>query len=250
MTAKSWPASVNSLILIAVLLAAWQLLFEFAGSQAMTAPVETFRYLAHLLTTEMFWGHVEETSRAFFFALLLAVLLGLIIGFLLGAHRFSSEVFEPVLVAFYSIPKITLYPIILLAFGLGLPAKIAFGTIHGIVPVAIFTMGAVRSLNPILLKTARVLRLPPQELVGSILLPAALPEIFTGIRLGFSLTLIGTLLGEMFGSQRGLGYLLMTAIGLQNVQLIMAVTLLIVLFAASVSTLLIVIDHRLHRRVP
>jgi NitT/TauT family transport system permease protein len=246
MTAKSWPAAVNSLILIAVLFAAWQLLFEFAGSQAMTAPVETFRYLAHLLTTAAFWGHVEETSRAFFFA----VLLGLIIGFLLGVHRFSSEVFEPVLVAFYSVPKITLYPIILLAFGLGLPAKIAFGTIHGVVPVAIFTMGAVRSLNPILLKTARVLRLRPQELVGSVLLPAALPEIFTGIRLGFALTLIGTLLGEMFGSQRGLGYLLMTAIGLQNVQLIMAVTLLIVLFAASVSTLLIVIDHRLHRRVP
>jgi NitT/TauT family transport system permease protein len=249
MTAKSWFATVNSLILIAVLLAAWQLLFEFAGSQAMTAPVETFRYLGHLLTTETFWGHVEETSRAFFFALLLAVLLGLIIGFLLGAHRFSSEVFEPVLVAFYSVPKITLYPIILLAFGLGLPAKIAFGTIHGVVPVAIFTMGAVRNLNPILLKTARVMRLGPQALVGSVLLPAALPEIFTGIRVGFSLTLIGTLLGEMFGSQRGLGYLLMNAIGLQNVQLIMAVTLLIVLFAASVSTLLIVIDHRLHRRV-
>jgi NitT/TauT family transport system permease protein len=249
MTAKSWLATVNSLILIAVLFAAWQLLFEFVGSQAMTAPVETFRYLGHLLTTESFWGHVEETSRAFFFALLLAVLLGLIIGFLLGAHRFSSEVFEPVLVAFYSVPKITLYPIILLAFGLGLPAKIAFGTIHGVVPVAIFTMGAVRNLNPILLKTARVMRLGPQALVGSVLLPAALPEIFTGIRVGFSLTLIGTLLGEMFGSQRGLGYLLMNAIGLQNVQLIMAVTLLIVLFAASVSTLLIVIDHRLHRRV-
>src|SRR5580704_11829279 len=121
MIAKSWSAAVNSLILIAVLFAAWQLLFEFAGSQAMTAPVETFRYLAHLLTTATFWGHVEETSRAFFLALLLAVLLGLIIGFLLGVHRFSSEVFEPVLVAFYSIPKITLYPIILLAFGLGLP---------------------------------------------------------------------------------------------------------------------------------
>ncbi|HMG79461.1 MAG TPA: ABC transporter permease subunit [Xanthobacteraceae bacterium] len=249
MTAKSWLGAVNSLILIAVLLAAWQLLFEFAGNQAMTAPVETFRYLTHLLMTETFWGHIEETSRAFFFALLLAILLGLIIGFLLGAHRFSSEVFEPVLVAFYSVPKITLYPIILLAFGLGLPAKIAFGTIHGVVPVAIFTMGAVRNLNPILLKTARVLRLGPKELVGSVLLPAALPEIFTGIRVGFSLTLIGTLLGEMFGSQRGLGYLLMNAIGLQNVQLIMAVTLLIVLFAASVSTLLIVIDHRLHRRV-
>jgi NitT/TauT family transport system permease protein len=249
MTARSWLPTVNILILVAVLLVAWQILFQIAGSQAMTPPVETFRTLAQLLTTETFWGHVEETSRAFFFALALAVLLGLVIGFWLGAHRFSSEVFEPILVAFYSIPKITLYPIILLAFGLGLPAKIAFGTIHGVVPVAIFTMGAVRDINPVLLKTARVLRLGPWKLVGSVLLPAALPEIFTGIRVGFSLTLIGTLLGEMFGSQRGLGYLLMTAIGLQNVQLIMAVTLLIVLFAASVSTLLIVVDHRLHRGV-
>jgi NitT/TauT family transport system permease protein len=215
----------------------------------MTPPLETCRYLAQLLTTESFWGHIEETARAFFFALVLAVLFGLGIGFLLGAHRFSSEVFEPVLIAFYSIPKITLYPIILLAFGLGLPAKIAFGAIHGVVPVAIFTLGAVRNVNPILLKTARILRLPPWRVVSSVLLPAALPEVFTGIRIGFSLTLIGTLLGEMFGSQRGLGYLLMTAIGLQNIQLIMAVTLLIVLFAASVSTLLIIVDHRLHRYV-
>jgi NitT/TauT family transport system permease protein len=249
MTARSWRPAVNSLILIAALLVAWQVLFAFAGSQAMTSPIATFRYLGYLLTTDMFWGDLLETSRAFFFALLIAAALGLAIGFLLGAHRLSSDIFEPILVAFYSIPKITLYPIILLAFGLGLPAKIAFGAIHGIVPVAIFTMAAVRNLNPILLKTARVLRFKPGRIVTTVLLPGALPEIFTGLRLGFSLTLIGTLLGEMFGSQRGLGYLLMTAIGLQNVQLIMAVTLLIVLFAASVSTLLIVIDHRLHRRV-
>ena len=249
-TARTWPAAVNSLILVAALLAAWQVLFQIVGSQAMTPPIETFRYLAQLLATESFWGHIEETAQAFFFALLLAVALGLAIGFLLGAHRFSGEVVEPMLVAFYSIPKITLYPIILLAFGLGLPAKIAFGTIHGVVPVAIFTLGAVRNIKPILLKSARVLRLDLWTVVGTVLLPAALPEIFTGIRIGFALTLIGTLLGEMFGSQRGLGYLLMTAIGLQNVKLIMAVTLLIVLFAAAISALLIVIDHRLHRRVP
>jgi NitT/TauT family transport system permease protein len=248
MTAKSWPIA-NGVILVAALFAAWQILFEFAGPQAMTPPLATFRYLGQLLATAGFWGHLMETAGAFFYALLLAVLLGLVIGFLLGAHRFAREVGEPILVAFYSIPKITLYPIILLAFGLGLPAKIAFGTIHGVVPVAIFTMAGVSSINPIFLRTARVLRLGPWALVANVLLPAALPEIFTGIRLGFSLTLIGTLLGEMFGSQRGLGYLLMTAIGLQNVQLIMAVTLLIVLFAASVSTFLIVVDHRLHHRV-
>ena len=75
------------------------------------------------------------------------------------------------------------------------------------------------------------------------------PEIFTGLRVGFALTLIGSLLAEMFASQRGLGYLLNeNGIGLHNVELIMSVTLVIVVFAAAVSSLLLYIDHRLHRR--
>jgi len=248
MTMRSWSGTLNALVLVGVLLIAWQALFEVAGEHAMAPPVETFRYLGQLLATNAFWGHLMETGQAFLAALALAVVLGLAIGFVLGLHRFSSEVAEPILVALYSVPKITLYPIVLLAFGLGMPAKIAFGTIHGIVPVAIFTMSAVGNIKPVLLKTARVLKLKPWKVVTSVLFPAALPEIFTGLRVGFSLTLIGTLLGEMFGSQRGLGYLLMTAIGLQNIKVIMAVTLLVVLFAAAVSILLIYIDRRLHRR--
>ena len=68
------------------------------------------------------------------------------------------------------------------------------------------------------------------------------------MRVGFSLTLIGTLLGEMFASQRGLGYLLMNAIGLHNVDLIMSVTFLLVVFAAAVNGALLAIDRRLHFR--
>ena len=68
-------------------------------------------------------------------------------GLALGAHRLSGEVAEPILVALYSIPKITLYPVILLLFGLGISAKIAFGVIHGIIPVILFTMNAVRNIR-------------------------------------------------------------------------------------------------------
>ena len=81
------------------------------------------------------------------------------------------------------------------------------------------------------------------------LLPAAIPEIFTGIRIGFSLTLIGTLLGEMFASQRGLGHLLMQAIGLHNTRMIMAVTLLLVVIAVTVSALLLAVDRGLRRHM-
>ena len=66
---------------------------------------------------------------------------------MLGAHRLSGEVTEPILTALYSIPKITLYPVILLLFGLGISAKIAFGVIHGIIPVILFTMNAVRNIR-------------------------------------------------------------------------------------------------------
>ena len=95
----------------------------------------------------------------------------------------------------------------------------------------------------------RMHRLGTVDLVRSVLFPAVLPEILTGLRVGFSLTLIGTLLGEMFAAQRGLGFLLMNAIGLHNVDLIMAVTLLLIVFAATISSVLLVIDRRLHRHV-
>ena len=190
--------AVRALILIAALLVAWQLLFAFAGSNALTSPLDTIAYTGELLSSPRFYPHLIETAQAFAVALGIAISLGILIGFTLGLYRFAADVGEPVLVALYSIPKITLYPIVLLAFGIGMPAKIAFGAIHGIMPIAIFALGAVRNLNPVYLKAARVMRLSPSRIASRVLLPAAIPEIFTGIRIGFSLTLIGTLLGEMF----------------------------------------------------
>ncbi len=247
------PAKVSAwrrpLLLIVCLLALWQLLYWLAGDVALSSPLATIRYSAFLLSRETFWPHLVESGTAFGAALAIAIATGLLIGMLLGANRLVGDIFEPMLVAIYSIPKVTLYPIVLLAFGLGMPAKIAFGAIHGFIPIALFTINAVRNVRPILIKTGRVLKLGPAEMVTRILIPAALPEIFTGLRIGFALTLIGTLLGEMFASQRGLGYMLMNAIGLHNVDVIMSITLMLVVFAAAVSSILLAIDRRLHKRV-
>jgi NitT/TauT family transport system permease protein len=191
--------------------------------------------------------HIWATGQAFLAALAIAIVAGLAIGLLAGLSKTATEVAEPLLLAANSIPKIALYPIVLLLFGIGLPAKVAFGAIHGVVPVAIFTMNACRAVPPVLLKSATVMRLTRLDRIRSILLPQALPEIVTGVRLGFSLTLIGTILGEMFGAQSGLGFLLMTAIGLQNTQVIMSVTVLLIVVAASVSTALLAWERRLRR---
>lgn len=242
-------AARNAFLLVVLVLAAWQTLYWAVGDNALRSPAQTLRYAKALLAGDMLGPHLRETMTAFALALMLAIIAGLTIGFTLGYSKFAGDVFEPMLVAIYSIPKITLYPILLLMFGLGISAKVAFGTIHGVIPIAIFTINAVRNVRPVLIKTGRVVGLGSANVVRSILLPAALPEIFTGIRVGFSLTLVGTLLGEMFASQRGLGFLLMNAIGLHNIDLIMALTLLLVVFAATVSSILLFYDRRLHERL-
>lgn len=238
----------GSFMLIVGVLVIWQSVYALVGDVALRSPAQTVEFTGALLARESFWPHFVETAKAFGAALALSVTLGLATGFALGLHRLTNDVLEPVLVAVYSVPKLTLYPIVLLAFGLGMPAKIAFGVIHGFVPIALFTIGAVQNVKPVLIKTARVLRFGWFDMVTKVLFPAAVPEIFTGLRIGFSLTLIGTLLGEMFASQRGLGYMLMNAIGLHNVDVIMAVTFLLTVFAAAVSGFLLAIDRRLHRQ--
>jgi NitT/TauT family transport system permease protein len=238
----------NGLILVIGLLLLWQLVYLWVGESALSSPIATVRHTFALLGTQAFLEHVWETLRAFAIAFALSVALGLALGFWLGYQRVAGEILEPMVIAIYSVPKVTLYPILLLTFGLTLSAKVAFGVLHGVIPIILFTQSAVRNTRPILIKTGRALKLSQLDMIRWILFPAAVPEIFTGLRIGFSLTLIGSLLAEMFASQRGLGYLLMTGIGLHNVDQIMAVTLLVVVFAAAVSVLLLRVDRRLHRQ--
>jgi NitT/TauT family transport system permease protein len=237
---------LDGLVILLVLLAAWQGLYEYAGSAALTPPWTTVRFSVDLLGTPNFWGHVRETMTAFAWSVLISAVLGIALGLWFGAFRFAGDVAEPMLASLYTIPKVTLYPVILLLFGLGPPAKIAFGVIHGMIPVVLFTLGAVKNIRPVLLRTARTLRLSPMQTACFVLVPAVLPEIVSGLRVGFSLCLLGVLIGEMFASQRGLGFLIINGINSHNVRLTTAVTLIVIVFAVCANGALLALDRRLH----
>jgi NitT/TauT family transport system permease protein len=227
---------------------AWVLLFQWAGPEALSPPGATFARAGEYLASAQFWPHAMATGVAFAWGCLIALIGGLLLGLALGANRLAGQVGEPILSSLYSVPKITLYPIILLVFGLGVSAKVAFGALHGIFPVALFTIGALKNTSPALLKTARVLRLTPIETARTVLLPAALPEIVTGLRIGFSTTLLGTLIGELFASDQGLGFILIRAMEAHKVLDIMALTLLLFAFAVTANMLLLGVERRVHRR--
>jgi len=241
--------SVDVALMLALIAIAWQALYEAVGDVALTSPIMTAVNAEALLRSQHFWRHVEETAYAFSVSLLIGSSVGVVSGLALGFHRFSGVVVEPILTALYTLPKVTLYPLVLLIFGLGISAKIAFGVMHGVIPVILFTMSAVRNIEPVHLKTARVLRLSPIQTATTILAPAVTPEIFTGLRVGFSLTLLGVIIGEMFASQRGLGFMIINGINTHDVPTMMAVILILVVFAVSANTLLLMLDRRLHRRI-
>jgi len=236
---------LDYVLLGAGLLVIWQLVYWAAGPSIVSSPATTLRRAFELLRSEAFWGHAASTGAAFGLASVIAIAAGISVGLWLGLRRFAGDVADPVLGTLYSIPKITLYPLILLMFGLGLSAKVAFGVIHGVFPVAIFTMNAVRNVAPIYHRTARIMRLTPLATVATIMGPAALPEILTGVRVGVALTLLGTLIGELFASTSGIGFMLMRATDIHAVADILAVTLLLFLFATTVNGLLHFVERRI-----
>jgi NitT/TauT family transport system permease protein len=243
---RSLQRLLDSFLLIVVLVVIWQLVY-WKSEVAITGPIETVKTAIELLGSETFWRHALASGRAFGLSLLMSSIGGVAVGLALGAHRFSGAVAAPILTALYTIPKVTLYPLVLLIFGLGISAKVAFGVMHGIIPVVIFTMDAVRNINPVLIKTARVLKLSPSETAYRILIPAVMPEIVTGLRVGFSLTLLGVIIGEMFASQQGLGFMIINGMNVHNVRSLTAVVLLLVFLAVVSGSVLLALERRLQR---
>jgi NitT/TauT family transport system permease protein len=235
----------DTLVILVAILVIWQGLYLVVGDTALTAPVSTFGFLFETITTRRFLENVVATLETFALALLLSYLVGMIVGVWMGAHRISGEVGEPILIAFSSLPKITLYPVVLLIFGLGLSSKVAFGVMHGMLPVSLLTMNAIRNVPPVYLKSARTLHLSPRQIVTHIILPATLPEVVSGLRIGFTVTLLGVLLGEMFASKRGLGFLIINAIDQVQPQMMLTVAILVFTFAALSNAGLLWLEHRL-----
>ncbi|MFL9825177.1 ABC transporter permease [Rhodoplanes sp. SY1] len=232
------PAAV-----LGVLLLAWEALHLAVANTGLPSPVTTLVRLVGLLGEVEFWDQAAETARAFAVAVVLSTIGGIALGILLGMNRTAGVVSEPILVNLYSLPKVTLYPVVLLIFGLGISARIAFGIMHGMIPLTLFTMNAILQMKPVYRRSAAVMGLTPWQTSLTVVLPAILPEVITGARLGVSLCLLGVLIGEMFASRNGLGYMVMHAMERGDMPTVLAVALLLAVVALVVNAMLLMLDR-------
>lgn len=231
------------------LVLAWQLLSLRAGPVFLPGPLSAIYTLLDGLRRGWMIPHLWTTLVEILGGYAWAVAIGLSLGFSLGASPLLLGAYEGPLLNLYAVPKVTLFPLFLAAFKLGIASKIAFGAFHGLFPVAIYTWTAMRTMNPVHLKVARALRLGPVDTFWRVVFPAVLPGIVTGLRLGFNLTLLGVVLGEMFASRAGMGFLLMSFGAAFDASRILAVILALFMIALIANALLLALERRI-RGVP
>jgi len=238
---------VDRAIAVFCVLGLWHFLSLSYGTDAVAAPMATWQRLAMLISTGFIGPHLNFTLSSWIVSVVLACVVGLSLGLLLGLHRASGLVFEPLIVALSSLPKVTLYPMVLLICGLGQSSKILFGFIHGVLPIMLFTLGAVREIPLHYIKTARTLGLDRGTILRRVMLPAMASSIVSGMRLGASLCLLGVIIGEMFGAQRGLGFLLMNAIDINDTAQMAAVALILIFLALALNAFVRVLIYMIDR---
>ncbi len=218
---------LDPLLVALAVLAAWQAGHWAAGDVVLASPAATFARFTVLAGRPSFWAEAGSTAAAFLASAVLSIAGGVLLGCALGLSRLAGRVMEPVLTSLYALPKVTLYPVVLLLFGLGASAKIAFGVMHGLIPIGLVTMNAVLQVRPVHLRAARAMRLDAGQLVRRVVLPSILPDVLGGIRIGVPLALLGVLIGEMFASRRGLGHLAMRAMETNDTATLLAVAVLL-----------------------
>lgn len=224
----------------------WQCGSIIIGELALPSPLKTFLVLKDgLIESRWLLSDLKDTMVELFFGFLFAAVLGLTVGFILGINHLLREIAEPFVLNIYAIPKVTLFPIFLLIFGLGMESKIAFGFFHGFFPIIILTMGSIKDINVVYLKVGRSFRLNHWQVFKEIVFPSILPSLMTGLRLGFNLSFIGVILGEMAASRSGLGYVLMKSEEVFYMEKVISIVLVLTIIALVINYFFYSLERRL-----
>lgn len=189
-----------------------------------------------------------DSLKAVVLGFLIATMIAVPAGVVLGRSPFLGAVFDPIISALFAVPRIILYPVLLAAVGVGLGAKVWMAVISAVFPIALNTIAGTRGVSPTLVKLGRSLASSRLQMATRIYLPAALPAVMVGIRIGLSISFVSVIISELFAAKNGLGLLVQQAYGLQQYPKMFAVVVLIALIAFCGNLVLWSLERRVQSR--
>ncbi len=218
---------------------------RLVGPSVVQAPSKVFPVLFQELLNGNAWPHIWRTTWEVLASFGLGCLGGIPLGALFARLPWLGRMAEPYLVGLYAVPLVLCYPVTLVIFGIGSPSIIAIAAVMAVIPIVLNTWIGLSEVPDVYLSVAKVMQFSRWQTVTKVLLPAASPLIFAGLKLGVIYAFIGAVAMEFLTADRGVGFLVAYNYDIFESELMYAYLTLILIMAAVISWVLLVVERRL-----
>ena len=244
--------ALGSVLLFVVFLAAWQWAPPLFGIPPFIIPSAgaVWDEFLRMLARDRLLYHTAITAMQVGVGFVLGVLLGILCGFALGMSPSAEFVLSPYILALQIAPKVAFAPLFIIWFGYTVYPKILVCILIVFFPVMINVLGAVRALDPDIVRLAKSFTANRLQVFWKIEFPAAMPPLFAGLRIAATLAVIGVLVGELVGGNTGLGYLLTFAEGSGETAKVFVTIIMLTLIGIALYGLVVLVEKRVLHYLP
>jgi ABC-type nitrate/sulfonate/bicarbonate transport system permease component len=235
------------LILVLAILLAWEAVARSGHWNPLLFP--SLSRIVHELIA--FFGRPESLMEAWvslqraFAGFALAAIAGVTIGMLMGRSKWFAALLDPLFSGTYAVPKLALFPIFIFVFGIGSLSKVALVFLECLYPIVIVTSQGARGVSRVLLWSARNMGASGAATLRRVVIPAAAPFIFAGLRIALPIALIVVIITEMVSSADGLGYLVIYSLASLKTDRMLAVVVVIAALGWALDRALVMLRDRL-----
>lgn len=216
----------------------WEVLVRLLHVRPIMLPPPSIVFLELWAERGWYLDHAWYTLLTTLAGFVLAVVVGVAIAVLLVSSRWFESAVYPLIIAMNSVPKVAIAPLFVIWLGTGAEPKISIAFLIAVFAIIVDTVHGLRSVPDDVLDLGRVLKGSSLDFFFKVRLPSALPSILTGMKVAISLALIGAIVGEFVASQRGLGYVILSAQGTFDTPRVFAAIVVLVIMGIALFGLL------------
>jgi NitT/TauT family transport system permease protein len=234
---------------LSIFLVLWQAVVWLGGYPTfiLPSPGTVWERLVKLLTRGTLWLHVRVTLTEILAGLGLGTVVATLLGYLLAHSPLAERLLAPYIVASQSVPTVAIAPLLVIWFGTGILSKILVCALIVFFPILVNTVVGVRSVQEDLKDLMRTLEASRWQMVWMLEVPAALPTLLGGLKVGATLAVIGAVVGEFVASDRGVGYLLKQGQQLYDTPLVFVGIVTLIVMAQALYGIVALLEHTLLR---
>ncbi len=248
-TRRFSPRSLQAFIVPVLLLILWQLLVnaEVYSRSQLPAPLDVYRAAKQLWEIDQLWINIQISLERVFQGFIWGALIAIGVGLLVGLSKLADGLLSPTIQAIRTIPSLAWVPLFVLWMGIGEQPKITLIALGVFFPVYTNLVSGIRQIDRKLIEAATAYGYRRISLAWEVMLPASLPSLFTGLRLGLAQGWLFLVAAELIGASRGLGFLLVDGQNSGRADIIVMSIILLAIVGKLTDTVLQLLERRFLR---